>query len=291
MKALFLNIGSELTIKKMLLLEEAIKHEKPDIFCIAEGYSCCLRVPGRLTCSAIEYLFSSKGYEPYYLPTYSYNAALGLGYRFNKFGLKVFVRNSYIPRATFTGAEQREEGRYIILRTEVNDKLTTFIFLHGKAKEGNANQGDDQYNHMVRLNDMINFGEVIDASERVIIMGDFNLEPWDSILSGKRIFNTTFFHNRNLVYHRRTGNDRIFYNPILEFVVKSTTTNLGGTFYNDRTGWALFDTILYDTSQGAVRFDVLTQLAKSHLLNTSPSIHQSFLNDNLDHLPILAEIK
>lgn len=290
MKALFWNIGSQLTIKKLMLIEEAIILKKPDIFCIAEGGHSIKGVPERSTCQTIVDRFIANGYVQYYTPAFRDDPSLKLGYAFNECGLKIFVSNSYIPRTPFTGADQRQDGRYVILRTEVKGQPATFIFLHGKAKEGGVGVTPRQYAQMAKLSDMITVGEAIDKSERLIIMGDFNLQPWDTIFDEKEYFESTFISIHNSIIQRRKKVSRKFFNPVMEYVVNSSIPNLGGTFYSIEDGWALFDTILYDTSEGAVSFDILTQLGTSQLLDLSPTINHSFLNDDLDHLPILAEI-
>lgn len=292
MKALFWNIGSSLTNRKLALIAEAINGESPDIFCIAEGGGSDVGgTSERETYKKIQNVFTAQKYVCYYSPAFCDDKALGLDYGFNECGLKIFVKNGYIPKRPFTGADQREDGRYIILRTEISTQPVTFIFLHGKAKSGGANVTPTQGSQMTRLYDMITIGKVIDESERVVMIGDFNLEPWDTLLNAKDTFNTSFFSKRNLVNHRAAKKERHYFNPIMEFVVNSSITNLGGTYYKKSIGWALFDTILYDTSEGDISFNVLTQLEKSILLNGAANIHHSFLNDNLDHLPIVAILK
>jgi hypothetical protein len=116
LKTIFWNIGDKKDTPKLVLLSEAITTEKPDIFCIAEG------TPSGDSCQEMVDVFTQKGYTCYYSPLFSYMKDLKPGYDYNDLGLKIFVKNPNIMKAPFSFAEQREEGRIIVLKVFFNYK-------------------------------------------------------------------------------------------------------------------------------------------------------------------------
>src|SRR5205814_647448 len=118
-----------------------------------------------------------------------------------------------------------------------------------------------------------------DKEKRIILMGDFNLEPWERTLRHEKYLNTSYISNLNHILQRSSSAVKCFYNPIVTFLANSTTSNLGGTFYSNSSGWALFDYVLYDTSEGKLHFDILTKFdGRGELLNPDTTLKTSFLN-------------
>lgn len=292
MNALFWNIGDTLTDRKLELVSEAIASQSPDIFCLAEGSR------SREDCQKIVSVFEKHKYICYYSPLFVDRTELDLQYDYNGYGLKVFVRNDTIPKVQFSFSQQRHEGRIIILKAYKEFRWATFIFIHNKSQVGNPTLNPIPY--IFTLKAMIELGKVADdknpveiseGKERIIIMGDFNLEPWDDVLKHKDFLNTSFFKNHNAIKKRSTNADKYFFNPLAGLIFQSEIENLGGTFYKDNIGWALFDFILYDTASGNIFYDVITKFEKgSKLLNEDTSLKRAFLNDGLDHLPIISKI-
>jgi hypothetical protein len=297
MKALFWNIGATLTDKKLKLISNAITSESPDIFCIAEGS------PKKSDCQTIVDTFLKQGYNCYYSPLFSKKPELKLDYtNYEKYGLKIFVKDNKILKEEFSFSYQRMGGRIIVVKTYINFRPTTFIFLHSKSKSGSDETTKEQHAYILKLRDMIDKdvgkitdnkdnSEIMGSKERVIIMGDFNVEPWEKVLNSKYYLTTSFFRNHNSMKQRKNNKDSIYFNPIVEHIFHTKIENLGGTFYSKNHGWALFDFILYDTKDGEISYNILTELkGGTKLLNEATTIKKTFLNEGLDHLPILTEI-
>lgn len=295
MKALFWNIGSSLNDRKLELISLAISKETPDILCIAEGS------PKMDDCELLVESLAKHGYYCYYSPLFSKREELAFDdTNYEEFGLKIFVQDKKILKESFTFPYQRRQGRIVVVKTYIEFQPTTFIFLHSKSKIGTR---DDQVLYIAKLRDMIDnqVGKITDnkvdpenlgEKERVIIMGDFNLDPWDSVLDNNNFLKSSFFNNHNLQKQRKKSKYSIYFNPLVEHIFKNKIENLGGTHYTNANKWALFDYILYDTRDGDVDFSILTELDdKTKLLNLDNTITKDFLNDGLDHLPIIAEIK
>lgn len=282
MKTLFWNIGSELTDDKLLLICEAITSEAPDIFCIAEGSHSIV------DCQKMIDIFLKHKYICYYSPLFSDREELKLGYKYVRNGLKIFIKDDTIPDEPFSFGNQRIDGRIVALKTFINYSPTTFIFLHNFSKSGDEL---DQVDFISALNDMIRVEKILGKDSRKVIIGDFNLEPWDNILKHKKYLRTSFFQNHNSIKQRYTDDIKNYFNPIAGLIFETKINNLGGTYYSDSYGWALFDYVLFDTKDSDIFYDIITEFrGGSKLLNSDETIKKSFLNNKLDHLPIITKI-
>ena len=129
-----------------------------------------------------------------------------------------------------------------------------------------------------------------DDKERVIIMGDFNLEPWDRVLKHKKFLSTSFLENRNIINQRR-NDEKHFFNPLVGLIANTKVINLGGTYYGESKGWALLDYVLYDTKDGHISYDIITTFnGGSEILKSDPTLKKAFIAHELDHLPIIATV-
>lgn len=285
MKILFWNIGKKLTEKKLKLISEAISTENPDVFCIAEGsYS-------KKDCKKVIDVFVIHNYNCYYSPLFSENKGLKLNYKYKSNGLKIFIKNNIIPKEPFSFSNQRNDGRIVVLKVNTNFRPTTFIFLHNFSKSGTTNITLDQTQFILSINEMITYGKIADDTDRLLLIGDFNLEPWDNILRHKKYLRTNFFQNHNSMIQRSTDPIKNYFNPLAELIFQSKIENLGGTFYSDTSGWALFDYVLYDTKDSNITYNIITEFSGgSKLLNDDIEIQSAFLNNDLDHLPIITKI-
>lgn len=282
-KAVFWNIGKKLTDKKLDLLKEAITSYSPEIFCIAEGSN------SKKDCQKLVDTFKNKNYKTFYSPLFPTPPNLKLSYVSKRLGLKIFIKDSIVIKNPFAYEDQRRNGRIVMLRVFLNYKLITFIFLHNKSKKGETHETLAQTTNIKAIYEMINVGKAVKDKERIIILGDFNLNPWDRLLDDKEYLKTSYFQNRNLILKR--GKEKYFYNPLVDLLSLSKTVNLGGTYYSNNSEWGLFDFVLYDTSDMEIQFDILTELkGGSKLLNPSNKLKKSFINYDLDHLPIAITI-
>ena len=107
----------------------------------------------------------------------------------------------------------------------------------------------------------------------------------------KKYLRTSFFQNHNSIKQRYTDDIKNYFNPIAGLIFETKINNLGGTYYSDSYGWALFDYVLFDTKDSDIFYDIITEFrGGSKLLNSDETIKKSFLNNKLDHLPIITKI-
>jgi len=288
-KILFWNLGETLTDEKEQLVKEAIDKISPDIFCISEGTS------SKKNCITITNIFDNKGYNSYYTPLHPDKP-----YSYNDLGLKIFIKKEVVLKTKFEFELQREEGRIVILKTYINFRPTTIIFLHCKSLAGSDHSTKEQHIYFVRLKDMLDLGgvirnqaseEIMGENERLIIIGDFNIQPYESVLNSKDYLQTTFLSKHNEIRNRKKNAD-VFFNPSVEYVINKNIPNLGGTFYSNKHGWAILDYLLYKTSDGSTGYDIITKFNDgSNLLNEELDREKDFLNYKIDHLPILVTIE
>lgn len=296
MRILFWNIGDTLTSRKQHLLQVAIDKERPDIFCIAEGTS---RMDD---CNTLIELFARANYWCYYSPLFSQKTELNLDYRaYDPFGLKVFISNELKLKEQFEFSLQRMGGRIILVKTYLDFIPITLILVHIISKKGSRNSTQEQHYYIGKLRDIIDneTGKITDNNvdpenlgikERILIFGDFNIEPWETVLNDKLYLMTNFFKKRDKI-KRRGEAENIFFNPAVELILSNGHENLAGTYYTERNGWAVFDYLLYNTISGDVNYRIISEFDAQHvLLNPDITIKKSFLNDGIDHLPVIAEI-
>jgi exonuclease III len=212
-----------------------------------------------------------------------------LSYVNKRYRLKIFHKDSVTLESEFKFTALRENGRIIVLKVYHKFKLLTFIFLHNKSKEGETEDTLDQTDNIKGIYELLNIGRAVKEKERVIIMGDFNLNPWDRLLHHKTHLSTSFYKNKNSILQRFP--EKCFYNPIIDLLTKSRTINLAGTHISTSNKWGVFDYVLYDTKDLELSFDIITEFKDgSKLLNTSEEIKKDFFNYDLDHLPIVTTI-
>ena len=162
-------------------------------------------------------------------------------------------------------------------------------FIHAPSKNGNPQGTLDQKDFIKSIYEIISVGKSVKETERIVIMGDFNLNPWDELLNHDTHLMTAYLQNKNIINQRSF--QKCFYNPIVEYLSKSSITNLSGTYYSNSFDWGLIDFALYDTRNMEIDFQILTGFAGgSEQLNTSPTIKNKFLNHSLDHLPIAINV-
>jgi len=282
LKIIYWNIGKGLSDKKCAFIGNLIYSENPDIFCIAEGTN------SKTSCEKLSILFSKYSYISYYEPRFTDESSYKLNYKFNRNGLKVFFKNNITLEDKFAFHLQREEGRIIIMNLFINYNPTSIIFLHNFSKSGGRDVNDTQKSFLSQLNTALKFKNLGESSSRNIIIGDFNVEPWDNILRQNRYLETSFFKKQNDLHQR---NSNILFNPTLNFIQSSKIDNLVGTYYSNSYGWALFDYALYNSKKFDLEYEIITKLDKRvSLLNVDNKLIANFLYHNLDHLPIKIKI-
>lgn len=292
-KVLFWNIGDKLSDSKITVLKQAIKRHQPDVLTIAEG------TPSRKACHTLVGNIEGEGYKTYYSPLHADQKEFELEFGYFDLGLKIFVKDvagrSY---DTFNFELLRRKGRILVLRFYWDFKAANLLFIHNKAIDAKETTIHKQGKFLDDLAQLVNksIKPAVAASAgattegRVFILGDFNMQPWASLLRFEEGLMTSFFENRNL--KDRLDEGLFFFNPLVKLIQSTAHKNLLGTYYTDTNGWALLDYALYPTENSKVYFDVLTDLGDGTiLLNPDETLRKGFLNYGFDHLPILATIE
>ncbi len=278
MNVLFWNIGKRF-INKSSLLIDVLEEIKPDILCIAEGtYSI-------EECGEICDLVNKLNYNSYYSPIIGKKL---FAFPYYRNGLKLFYNNTINLASDFGFEHIRNNGRIIKMELNYKGESYIFIFLHNYSKSGNREVTDEQRLFISDINAMFKLSKIAINNENVIVVGDYNLEPWDNILRMPGYFESYFLKKHYEIAIRKC--QKKYYNPITEKIINSNIQNLGGTFYSENSGWALYDYPLYDEDKIQLNYKIITQTTQNELLKSDDKIFKDFLINDIDHLPILLEL-
>lgn len=277
MKLFYWNINRTITDEKKKWLERITASELPDILCIAEGPESIV------TCHETVRLITSKEYRTYYSPTYYSENVISNHYGWNRFGLKVFIKSSVTLKSKFVFGNQKLEGRIIYLRFELSGRHYSTFLIHGMSKAGDE---ISQHAFIIELSNFIRTKTIDKENDSIIILGDFNLEPWDDLLKNKKYL-YSFFYDKLYKYYSSNSTFRVFNNPILGFLQNHPNPNLIGTFYNLKHIGVL-DYPLVSNDVVNFEFNVLTEIDKTPLMRNNNG--KDLLVDDLDHLPITLKV-
>jgi exonuclease III len=277
MNILYWNINRAVTNEKTNWLDKAITSESPDIICIAEGPE------GIDDCKDFVKYISDKNYYSYYTPTLYSEPVISDQYGWNKFGLKVFVKNGSSLKSKFAFGNQKVEGRIIYLRFEQGGENYSVFLIHGMSKVGDdLNQND----FVIELSHFIQAKTLDKGDDKIIIFGDFNIEPWDELLKKKRYIFSLFFKKQQEYYSNHLIK-RKYINPAFDYIQNHKDKELIGTFYN-KSYVSLFDFPLISDSVENFDFKIIPELFGQKILTTNNS--KNILADGLDHLPVQLNI-
>ena len=277
MKIFYWNINKSLTDSKLDWIDKAVSQEKPDILCIAEGPE------GIDSCNDLVDHIAKQDYYCYYSPTLYKEPVISSQYGWNKFGLKVFVKNGLSLKSRFAFGNQKTEGRIVYLRIKHKGEIYSMFLIHGMSKAGDdLNQND----FVVELSQFIMTKTIDKENDKIIILGDFNIEPWEELLRKKRyIF--SLFYKKLKTYYSTKSIKRIYANPAFEYIQAHINQDLIGTFYNENY-ISLFDYPLLSNNIKHANFEIITQITGDEILIKNNSKH--ILVDGFDHLPITLKI-
>jgi len=278
MKFLYWNIKDALSDEKKAWIETAIASEQPDVLCIAEG-------PESINdCKTIVDFINSKGYKTYYSPTLYSSDLISNEYGWNKYGLKILLKTGLNIKTRFSFGHQKLEGRIVYLRFELAGKFYSTFLIHGMSKVGDE---INQHDFICELSSFIRTKTIGKETDHVIILGDFNIEPWDDLLKKERYI-YSFFYNKSFAYHSVKTNKRIYYNPVLEYLQNDIDISLIGTFYNNKYV-SVLDFPLVSKEFTNYDFQILTRIGGKSLMSDTNGKYT--LVDKFDHLPITLKIK
>lgn len=277
MQFFYWNINRSITDEKKKWLERITTSELPDILCIAEGPDSIV------DCHETVLLITSKGYHTYYSPTFYSENVISNQYEWNRFGLKIFIKSSVRLKSRFAFGNQKLEGRIIYLRFELAGRNYSTFLIHGMSKAGDE---ISQHDFIIELSNFIRAKTINKENDGILILGDFNLEPWDDLLKNKKYL-YSLFYDKLYKYHSTISSIRVYYNPILDFLQNHSDPNLIGTFYNKKH-ISVLDYPLVSKDVVKFKFNVLTEIENTPLMQNNNG--KFLLVNNLDHLPITLKI-
>jgi len=269
--------------KKFEVLEDLIKNEKPDIFCVVEG--TISKEDTRL-----KELFETYEYEVYFEPEFVNKEVYKDLFEFktyDSYGLKIFVKNIFKKNiAPFDPSRAIHKGR--LVNIELLNQQGVIIFLHRNMSRPQK----EQHEFISALYDWCFKGKLGLVANNIFIVGDFNLTPWSSDYFSEEsgYLLSEFVEN---IYKVKKRNDNCFYNPVINYLSTTDKINMGGTFYSNNYGWGIFDfALIRDFEKDKHAFELITSSNKYEILNTSDkTLTRNFINHDFDHLPIKLKIE
>lgn len=277
MNIVFWNIGKSLTDKKTEWLEKLIVHTRPDVYCIAEGPESI--VDTQVLISRIK----RNGYRCYYSPLFYQKPGIAEQYGWNRCGLKVFIRNQVKLKTKSAFSNQKQEGRIVYLLFEKDGKEYSTFLIHGTSKSRTTMR---QNAFIVELSNFIR-AKALNKDSGVIIMGDFNLTPWDDSLKDGQFIESYASLKAFRYFSSREPQKRIYNNPIVRCIERHSNPDLIGTYYKG-THISILDFPLLSQDIDNYELEVTADINGDPILVKRGKKH--VLADELDHLPISLKI-
>ena len=288
MKILSWNIGKydgklgtilkeESITKKFKVLEDIIKSEVPDIFCVVEG--TISKEDTRL-----KELFETYNYVVYFEPEFVNKDLYKNLFEFktyDSYGLKIFIKKDFKQNILpFDPSRAIHKGR--LVNIELVNQQGVIIFLHRNM----SRPSKEQHEFISAIYDWCFKGNLGFVANNIFILGDFNLTPWSSDYFSEEsgYLLSEFVEN---IYNVKKRNNPCFYNPVINYLSTIKKKNMGGTFYSNNHGWGIFDfALIRDYDKNKQTFELITSSNEYEILNTSDeSLNKDFINHDFDHLP------
>lgn len=185
-----------------------------------------------------------------------------------------------------------EHNRWTIRNMQVADTSFLLVALHMISKNHLTNVEDDQYEMCRKLVEDIKFAEKKVAHHKTIVIGDFNMNPFEKGMLRVKGLHTTM--DRRIALKQRTVNGELFpyfYNPMWNFLGDDSRGKVCGTHYYRNSGYQSLDWNMFD--QVLLRSDLLPNFVIDSLEIITENNGQSFLHNGRpnkknfsDHLPI-----
>ncbi len=196
--------------------------------------------------------------------------------------------------------EKSGHGRYGIYLLEAKNSENTILTVTHFPSKINYTP-TDYLSLCIELKDDIEKVELIFETKNTIIIGDFNMNPFeDGLISSKGLHN---INNKEIALTKtRNYNSRaysFFYNPMWNFLGEKSKGTVQGThFYNSYRPinhfWNMYDQVM-------IRPELISNFDENKLdiissINDKPLLHKksqfTVINKNIsDHLPIKLQIK
>lgn len=193
----------------------------------------------------------------------------------------------------YLGSRRFKLANQVVMTTKVGNDLLNVFVSHWPSRGCSEELGPIRRNMGMLLRDKVNEIETKAPGSEIIVMGDFNDEPFDESLA------TSLFATRDRTFLK--SQPKALYNPFWRMLGEShphhygiSESSVSGTYFH-RTGlqtkWRTFDQILFSSSfLGNKSWHLnerLTMIFKSEEL--LKSIYDS--KSIFDHLPVLSAIE
>jgi len=259
MNLLFWNLGKNDNTK---LVVECINEHDIDVAVFAEcnrlNFDYCINLLGDQYC-----LLTSNIEEP---------------------RIRTIIRNSFVCKSI------REQSRYSIYNLIHNNRR---IILAGVHLEDRRNYGSGSRMSTIRnLMSFIKEEEQSFINDDVVVLGDFNANPYDPELLQFDSFNSVIFKDLIKASENRIHEGKSYrrlYNPIINYL--SEETKMYGSYYDsseDSTPvWHSLDQVLISSSL----VDLLQNIQYIKCIGSCNLISRVKPNENIsDHLPLVVNI-
>ena len=194
-----------------------------------------------------------------------------------------------ISRPSVKMVVRQEQSRYILYDTEYRDEKYAIAGIHLQDKKS-----ADEAIRLETIRDLkadLNKLEKKIHTNKTIIIGDFNSNPYDRELLQMDAFDAVLF--RKIINHAETHTvngkkRRRYYNPVLHFI-REDTENYGSYYYDGSYSpfWHCLDQVLLSKALSSRINDLkyLKAIGQTSLMNTvKPKAKIS------DHLPLYVKI-
>ncbi|MFC0878823.1 hypothetical protein ACE01N_19665 [Saccharicrinis sp. FJH2] len=280
-KILFWNVGKVLDNNKLKLISTTLNKYSPNIVCIAEGSH------SQNDCLKIEQELIVADFTKYYSPLLG-KEKFGIQYISN--GLKIFYKDCSITN-DFDFYFQRQDGRIVKFELNNNGETISLIFLHNYSKNGDREYTTKQTILLSDLNQLLKNSKLDTEESKVVLLGDFNLEPWDNLLRTPDLLDSYFLSKHLGWAEKKKKKESLLFNPITEKMIFDKSTQIGGTFFSQSLGWTLFDYPIYNRKTLKLNFKIITEISNEISFDSkNGSDCDDLINNNFDHLPILVTL-
>ncbi len=285
---IFWNLKKSITPStKMLSLVDDVLLNEPDVFCVAEGP---VSFPNN---ESLTQHMIDKGYNCFFSPSLYNSLFPEINTTKILFGLKLFIKKEIISYDSFGLENLQLDGRIIYLRLAHKNTVYSNFFIHGYStiiRSSNQSTTVDSLSSFIREKSRKH------KSDKIIVIGDFNIEPWEYFLCDSRWI-SSYFSDKKFNYHVGITkeeieffNKKIFFNPIIKYIESNPEHHLISTFYNNEYN-SIIDFPLLTNDIVNYEMRIITALNGKTLFKIAPKSKKVTLDRGIDHLPILLKLK
>ncbi len=286
---LFWNINKKISPSAdMLLLVDDVLLNKPDVFCVAEGP---ISIVNNVSFSAH---LLSKGYNCYYSPSIHKSEFPKIDFVTLSYGLKIFIKDDFSGAEPFVFENQVMNGRIVYTRIITKINCYSLYFIHSFSKD------EQSLKHFTTINELSNLIKAksrLNTKDKTIIIGDFNMQPWEKYLCDPNYLESYFSIKKFKYFYEidnvenKFFNKKIYYNPILECIEKSNEKYLISTFYKNKYYSIIDYPLITKDVIDNYELVIITELNGETLFKIAPRSKKVTLDREIDHLPILLKLK